>query len=633
MSMRRLFLIPLLLLAGMLSTPAFAGDTYNINVVQTGRMDGRMAAQTDAAFRELIATLMEDQLRQTFMDEMRPEDETYVRNGGEDLTPEEFEAQVNARLIPRVEARLSEATFNVMRRSTTDLMPHRQSTIPCEDNGNDGCLNDDAGRLYRKPGNLLAVGPDTLTFHICNSTDVITNDAVAQQFQSGEIEDRRIVDLMDDLQYEAVLTALNALGTTVLPCLDDWLSPENLWQIYFFQGMANYRNADGHDDGLGVARDDYVRALHASPEHAWNGDYEPGSQVAYERAIRVLDQEEDGDIASNAVQVQVLGSFTDLRINTQNWVEGIHLHPGLHVIQWTADGRVFTRVVEIPEGEVNKVLYLVDGESWARSLLTFPEDRTDGQQAIVNHTLRFFQAAGDGHLGIVDFDQNPVLGLVYATGGDGIPVPVENLPAKPVVEEEGGDDDAEPDRPEPRPFVAIPATPGQMLFRLGGACKVYAPATSFCGVSVGLDGHISNGFGLSVRGDIGLTSVIYPDGTTVPGDLVSLAVGPWYKFWLPGGLRPIVMLEFNFDFDSFGQPKPTVRPAFQGGGGLEVVLPKDDRFRARFSAMAGAGFDDPRHRFRFNGIAEIVIELRKRSVPEPQVSESNGESMVAGNGD
>ena len=152
-------------------------------------------------------------------------------------------------------------------------------------------------------------------------------------------------------------------------------------------------------------------------------------------------------------------------------------------------------------------------------------------------------------------------------------------------------------------------------------------------MNIGLDGHISNGFGLSVRGDIGFTSVIYPDGTSVPGSLVSLGLGAWYKFFTSTPLRPVILVEFNLDFDSFGLPKPTVRPAFQGGGGLEIVLPQDDRLRVRFSAMAGAGHDDPRHRFRFNGIAEILFELRKRSVATPQLSESSGESMVAGNGD
>lgn len=633
MSMRRRFLIPLLLLAGLLSTPALAQVPDNPNpteeavteipdmtlrLVMMGQPDGMRIPAVREAFQYALTAEYVEAMQVALLEDADRRVREAFKKDDRPMEGSDFEAAVQAKLDELV-LRAQRDAVTVHMGSPNNSLPHRQSTIPCEDDGDGGCVNNNAKSLYRQPGDLLGVTSSDITFRICADTESVTDAMVQEKLDT-------VIGLVDDLEYTQAVTELDAVENT-LPCLDDWLLSETLWRIRFLRGLTAYHTAGRHDTGIDLARDHYVMALYASPGHPWDDDYST-SEVAYERAIRKFDQEADGEVSPNVIRVEAQSTFNELRVNTQNWAEGARLHPGLHILQWRANGRIFTRVVEVPDGEVDEVLHLVDSERWAQSLLLPAAARSPVDTLVTSTTLELLQAADLDALGLVDFGEEPLVGQVYTTTGDGMPLPVDDLPAKPV--EEGNDDDAvEPDRPEPQPFVVIPTVPGQGFLRVGGTTKVYGPASGYGGVTIGVDGHVSNGFGLSARADIGFTSVTYPDGTSSPGDLVSAGFGLWYKFFTSTPLRPVILVEFNLDFDSFGLERPIPRPAFQGGGGLEIVLPKDDRLRARFSAMAGAGYDNPRHRFRFNGIAEIVMELRKRSIATPQVSESSGESMVA----
>jgi len=512
-----------------------------------------------------------------------------------------------ARMIPKVVKAFVRATGGGITPTSAEIaLPDRQVMEGCVDTNADSvCENMGVNTPYRQPGNLLLVSATDPKFHACTTRQTYTNEEAADQFTANS---GRVVELIDALSYVEAQKLLDQLGSALFPCLDNRLKSEVLWRYNFVAGYLAYETAQNHAAGTETARPFFLNALHADPGHSWDMDYSPAAQTAYAEAKVNLVKEQIGEVHHDAMRVVKMGEFRDLSVDTQPWSEGIHLHPGLHVMQWRDEGMVRTRVFTVPEGGVNETLLIVDGASWAQALLTFPEQRSLAQRLVMDTTLDLMSRKGERVIGVVDLEQDPPLGLLYKVDGMGVPLPVE-LPTYTTAVEEGDDDDVYPvHRPHASPPQTIETAPGQLAMVLGGGFKGFGPAT-YGGPHLALDVHIHSGFGVSIQGNLGLTTITLADGTRIPGDLVSLGAGAWYLFWLPVGIRPLLQLDLLLDINSHGLLAPAPLPSLVGSGGVEVLLP-DSRFRIRFVGYAGGGWDGHQNRPRYGATSALVMELR-----------------------
>ncbi|PIR47709.1 hypothetical protein COV06_01795 [Candidatus Uhrbacteria bacterium CG10_big_fil_rev_8_21_14_0_10_50_16] len=511
-------------------------------------------------------------------------------------------------MVPKVVKAFTRATGGgVTPTSAETALPNRQVMEACVDTNADSvCENMGVNTLYRQPGNLLLVSGADPEFHPCTDRGSYTAMEAEDQFVANS-RGASIIDQMDALAYGKAATALMTLGEVSLPCLNERLEEETFWRYNFVAGYLAYETANNHSAGIDAARPFFLNALHTSPGHTWDADYPPAAQTAYAEAKVALVKEEIGEVNHDAMRVVTLGAFDALTVDTQSYAEGMHLHPGLHLLQWKFQGMEYTRVFSVPEGGVDQVLLLVDGASWAQALLTFPEQRSQAQRLVVATTLSLMTRNGQRSMGVVDLAQDPPLGLLYKADGEGVPLPVD-LPTYTAAVEEGDDDDGPVRRPHVEPFQTVDTTPGQLALVAGGGFKGFGPAT-YASVHLALDAHIRNGFGVAIQGNLGLTSVSLPDGTNVLGDLVSLGLGVWYRFWSPVGVRPLLLLDLLLDINSYGVSAPIPLPSLTGGGGVEVLLP-DSRFRVRFVGYVGGGWDGTTSRPRYGATSALVMELR-----------------------
>ena len=359
------------------------------------------------------------------------------------------------------------------------------------------------------------------------------------------------VEHIDALDYEEGKRTLDH-AITALPCASNPVPRDVLIELYYFRGIAAFHMGDRHG-----AQQSFQYALAIDKEKTWDTNYPPEPQqvflLAKEDAIGLGRMDIGHDVAgADIVEFSFDGNPVD-----PDAAGVLQVIPGMHLVQYTVDGRPYSRLVEVrkegPAALVTRagLTEAVMGGPDATGRL--PAARASLRALVQGRNLqRAYVVVLDGASGGKVFLYDETYTALQAT-------------AAVVVPTRGGGSAGTGKAP------AGEYSPGGISLGLGGFA--FAHKTAYA--SFGLRGHVKLYRGLELDAGGGANVKRYQrDGSSWVAVLPYIRLGVRYRFG-QSAFRPYVggALLLNFWGEPPGDDGSTVSHASPGGvflGGFDV---------------------------------------------------------------